>query len=267
MAKKKKFHRIEMVLYGVLSYPDLHQPKPFKGKTYYRTDILLDNDDPQLAVLKKKIHAVRVKTWGDDKTEWPDGARKRFIQDGNEREDQKTYEDKMYVSVSTQQPVPVIDPKGKAFSPALVKGGMFAKVAVCVSPWDNEGEEGMSIYLQGVMIDTTKEKLAGFGGGKSAKQLFGLEESDDEDDSDDDSEDQDDEDEDLPRSKKKKKPAKSRDFDEDDDSDEDESDDEDEDAPPKKSKKKPAKKKRPPVDEDEDDEDDSDDSDDEDEDY
>jgi hypothetical protein len=249
MAKKKKFHRIEMVLYGVLSYPDLHQPKPFKGKTYYRTDILFDNDDPQLAVLKKKINTVRVKTWGDDKTEWPDGAKKRFIQDGNEREDQKTYEDKMYVSVSTQQPVPVIDPKGKAFSAALVKGGMFAKVAVCISPWDNEGEEGMSIYLQGVMIDTSKEKLAGFGGGKSAKQLFGLEDSD-EDADESDGEEQEDEDEDLPRSKKKKRPPV--DEDEDDDSDEDESDDEDEDDEPAPKKKG---KKRPPADEDDEDED------------
>lgn len=244
MAKKKKFHRVEMVLYGVLSYPDLHQPKPYKGKTYYRTDILFDQDDPQLAVLKKKINEVRVKTWGSDKTEWPEGAKKRFIQDGNEREDQSTYEDKMYTSVSTQSPVPCIDPKGKAFSPQMVKGGMFAKVAVCISPWDNEGEEGMSIYLQGVMVDTTKEKLAGFGGGKSAKQLFGLEGEGEADSSDDEAEERqdDDEDEDLPRSKKKKKPPV--------DEDEDEEQDDEEPTPKKK-------KKRAPVDEDEDDEEDT----------
>jgi hypothetical protein len=243
MAKKKKFHRIEMRLRGVLSYPDLHNPKPYKGKIYYRTDILFDQDDPQLAVLKKKIHAVRVKTWGEDKTEWPDGAKKRFIQDGNEREDQSTYEDKFYVSVSTQSPVPVIDPKGKAFSPALVKGGMFADVAVCLSPWDNEGEEGMSIYLQGVMIDTSKERLSGFGGGKSARQLFGLEDSDDEDSDEDESEDEDDE-EDLPRRNKKKK-AKKQSFVDDDDrdipddqEDESENDEDEDDAPPKKKNKK-----------------------------
>jgi hypothetical protein len=266
MAKKKKFHRIEMVLYGVLSYPDLHQPKPFKGKTYYRTDVLLDSDDPQIAALKKKINTVRVKTWGDDKTEWPEGAKKRFIQDGNEREDQKTYEDKMYVSVSTQQPVPVIDPKGKAFSPALVKGGMFAKVAVCVSPWDNEGEEGMSIYLQGVMIDTSKEKLAGFGGGKSAKQLFGLESDDEDSDEDDESDDGDDEDEeDMPRGKKKKPAKKKRPVDEDEDEDEDSDDDDsdEDDTPPRRSKKKKNPSKTRDFDEDEDDE--SDDGDDEDE--
>lgn len=230
-----------MVLYGVLSYPDLHQPKPFKGKTYYRTDILFDQDDAQLAVLKKKIHEVRVKTWGADKTEWPEGAKKRFIQDGNEREDQKTYEDKMYVSVSTQQPVSVIDPKGKAFSAAMVKGGMFAKVAVCLSPWDNEGEEGMSIYLQAVMVDTTKEKLAGFGGGKSANQLFGLDSEEDESESEE-SEDEEDEEEDLPRSKKKKKAPVGEDESEDE---QPEDNDEEEEPAPKK------KKSKAPVDEDE----------------
>lgn len=233
MAKKKKFHRIEMVLYGVLSYPDLANPKPFKGKIYYRTDVLFDQDDPQLAILKKKIHTVRVKTWGDDKSEWPEGAKKSFIQDGNEREDQPTYQDKSYISVSTQQAVSVIDPKGKAFSSALVKGGMFAKVAVCISPWDNDGTEGMSIYLQAVMVDTTKEKLSGFGGGKSAKQLFGLgsEESDSDDDSE--GEDHEDEDEDLSPSQKKKASKKSKFEDEDesdDESDDDESDDDDDES-------------------------------------
>lgn len=238
MAKKKKFHRVEMVLYGVLSYPDLANPKPYKGKIYYRTDLLFDQDDPQLAVLKKKIHSVRVKTWGDDKTEWPEGARKRFIQDGNEREDQPTYADKSFVSVSTQQAVSVIDPKGKAFNAAMVKGGMFAKVAVCISPWDNEGEEGMSIYLQGVMVDTSKEKLPGFGGGKSAKQLFGLEDADEE--SDDEDEENEEEEDDKPRGKKKKPAKKVQDEDDEDDSDdESESDDEDdEDEAPTKKKKK-----------------------------
>jgi len=197
MAKKRKFERVEMVLYGVLSYPDLHQPKPYKGKIYYKTHVLFDQDDPQLAILKKKIKTVRVKNWGEDKDQWPEGAQKAFILDGNEREEEKAYKDKFYINVSSQQQVPVIDYKGKNFSPAMVKGGMFAKVAVCISPWDNEGEEGMSIYLQGVMIDTSKEKLPGFGGGKTAKQLFGLDKLDDSM--------EDDDDEDAPRGKKKSK--------------------------------------------------------------
>lgn len=233
MAKKRKFERVEMVLHGVLSYPDLHNPKPFKGKIYRRTDVLFEQDDPQLAVLKKKLNQLRIKTWGEDKSEWPEGARKRFIQDGNEREDQPTYEGKFFITASTQSEVPVIDTKGKTFSPAMVKGGMFAKVAVCLSPWENEGDEGMSIYLQGVMVDLTKEKLPGFGGGKSVKQLFGLEDDDsDGDDSDDDdtSDDAEDDEEDMPRGKKSKK----RPVDEEDDND---SDSDLDDEPPVKKKK------------------------------
>lgn len=224
MSKKKKFERIELVVYGVLSYPDLANPKPYKGKIYYRTDVLFEQDDPQIAVLKKKINQVRVKTWGDDKEEWPEGARKSFIKDGNEREDQSTYQDKSYITVSTQQAVPVIDYKGRNFSAQMVKGGVFAKVALCISPWDNDGEEGLSVYLQGVMVDTSKEKLPGFGGGKSAKQMFGLEDSDDgeSEEEDDDAEDHEDEEEDLP--KKKKKPAKKVVEEEDEDESEDDED-------------------------------------------
>lgn len=248
MAKKKKFHRIEMVLYGVLSYPDVHNPKPFKGKTYYRTDVLFDKDDPQLAVLKKKINRVRVETWGDDKSEWPEKAVKRFIQDGDEREDQTTYHEKFYVTASSQNPIPVIDPKGKTFSTAMVKGGMFAKVAICISPWENEGEEGMNIYLQGIMVDTTKEKLAGFGGGKSAKQLFGLESEDEDSDSDDSDED---DEEDMPRGKKK--PAKKSRYDDEDESDDDADEDEDTDEDDEEDSPPPRKKKKVKVTADEDD--------------
>lgn len=219
MAKKKKLERIEMVVYGVVSYPDIVNPKPFKSKIYYRTDVLLESDDPQIVALKKKINKVRVLNWGEDKDEWPEKARKRFIQDGNTREDQKTYHDKMFITCSSQNPIPVIDPKGKTFNPAMLKGGMFAKVAICISPWNNDGEEGMSIYLQGIMVDTSKQKLAGFGGGKSAKRLFGLED-DGPDTDDDDSEENTDDEDDMPA--KKKKAGKKTSF-----MDEDQRDDED----------------------------------------
>ena len=253
MAKKKKVHRIEMIVHGVLSYPDLHNPKPFKGKIYYRTDVLLDNDDPQIAALKKKLHKLRVDAFGDDKTEWPDKAKKKFIQDGNEREDQPAYKDKAYITASTQTPVPVVTPNGKPFSAQMVKGGMTAKVAVCLSNWtDPDGEEGVSIYLQGVMIDPSVDRLPGFGGGKSAKQLFNIKDEDEgeDEDSEEDASDEEDDEEDQPRSKKKKPaPKKKRppvDEEEDDDSDEeseeDEDDYEDEDDMPKAKSKKSSKK-------------------------
>lgn len=208
----KKIERIEMVLYGVLSYPEIHNPKPYKGKVYYRTDILFDKEDAQLAVLKKKINKVRVAMWGDDKEEWPKKATKIFIGDGNERGDLPTYHDKDYISVSTQTPIQAIDPKGKNFSNQMVKGGMFAKVAVQISPWkDPDGEEGLSVYLQGIMVDTSKEKLSGFGGGKSARQLFGLDSEGEVDDVQEDDSDagevNEDEKEDLPRSSHKNKKA------------------------------------------------------------
>src|SRR5258708_1877716 len=131
---KKKKVALELTLWDVcLSYPDLHEPKPYKGKTYYKTDCLLDEDHSQLGELRAAIKKVKQEAFGTDTSEWPDGAKKKFVQDGNEREDQPAYKDKLYVSAATQTPVPVVDLKGKSFNPQAVKGGMFANVAIRIS--------------------------------------------------------------------------------------------------------------------------------------
>jgi hypothetical protein len=254
--KKKKPAAIEMTLWNViLSYPDLHDPKPYKGKIYYRTDILLEKDHPQLKELRMALKSVKIDVWGDDETEWPEKGNP-YILNGDEREDQPGYADRRYVTASTQTPVPVVDPKGKTFNPQMVKGGMFANVAVRISGWEFDGDVGVSIYLQGVQIDTSKPSL-NFGGGKSVKQMFSRDDDDADDSDSDDTEESDDEDEDdRPRGKakpsSKKRPA--RDEDEDDDADSDDGDDAEEDEDDQPRKKKVGKKK-PSRNFDEDDED------------
>lgn len=211
--KKRKPKRPfqELTIWGaILSYPDLHNPKPFKGKTYFQSDVLLDADHPDLAKLKKAITKVRTAYWGEDKSEWvkPD---KPLIQNGDKREDQKGYAGKFFITPKSQFPVDVVNKKGKPFDPQMVRGGMFANVAVRVAAWENEGDQGVSIYLQGIMIDTDKKAL-NFGGGRSVKQMFNLGRDDD------DMDESDDDDDDEPRGKKKK--GFSFDDDEDDDSEE-----------------------------------------------
>lgn len=246
--KKKKMAAIEMTLWDViLSYPDLHDPKPYKGKIYYRTDVLLEKDHPQLKELRLALKGIKVDVWGDDETEWPEKGNP-YILNGDEREDQPGYVGRRYITASTQTPVPVVDPKGKSFNAQMVKGGMFANVAVRISAWEFDGDEGVSIYLQGVQIDTSKPSL-NFGGGKSVKQMFSRD--------DDDADDSDDEDEDDQPRKKKKRPSRDEDEDGEDD-DTEESDDDDEDDRPR-GKAKP--KKRPARDEDEDNSDDEDEDD------
>lgn len=178
MAVKKKKKRVkkpfqELTLWGVvLSYPDLHEPKPFRGKTYWQSDVLMEPDHPDLAKLRKAIKKVRTDYWGADESEWikPD---KPLIQNGDKREDQKGYAGKFFLTPKSQFPIDVVDPRGKPFNAQMVKGGMFANVAVRVAAWENDGDQGVSIYLQGVMIDT-KKKALNFGGGKSIKQMFNL---------------------------------------------------------------------------------------------
>lgn len=247
--KKKKKAAVEMTLWDViLSYPDLHDPKPYKGKIYYRTDVLLENDHPQLKDLRLNIKKVKVETWGTDESEYP-VAENPLIKKGDDREDQTGYKGRRYITPSTQTPVPVVDLKGKVFNPQMVKGGMFANVAIRISAWEFDGDEGISIYLQGVQIDTSKASL-NFGGGKSVKQMFSRdeEENSDDDDVDSDDSDSDEDDGDGPDSDE-----------ENGDSDSDTSDDDtDEDEPRSKKKKnsKSGKKSKPEYEDDEDSNDD-----------
>lgn len=247
--KKTKKAAVELTIWGgILSYPDLHDPKPYKGKVYFKTDVLLDSDDPQLDTIRKAIKSVKQKSWGKDESEWPE-AKNPLIKNGDKREDQKGYAGKRYVSPSTQTPVPVVDLKGKPFNPQSVKGGMFGNIAVRISAWEFDGDEGVSIYLQGVQIDTSKPSL-NFGGGKSVKQMFSRDDGDDEEESEDESdeENEEEEDEEAPR-KKKKKPVRDDDEDEEESDDEEESEDDDEesdsdeeeDEKPRKKKKKPSR--------------------------
>lgn len=238
--KGKKKAAVDKTLWDViLSYPDLYDPKPFKGNIRYRTDVLMDKDHPQLGELRAAIKKVKTEAWGPDKSEWPEptsnAGNRPLLFDGNEREDQKGYKDRMYITPSTQTPVPVIGPNGKEFNPQMVKGGMFGNVAIRISAWDRDGDEGVSIYLQGVQIDTKKPSL-NFGGGKSVKQMFSQDEEDESDSNDENSEDEDEDDQ--PRSKKKKTKPSSDDEDEDSSESDDSDDSEDEEEPSPKKKKK-----------------------------
>lgn len=233
--KKKSKAAVDLTLWDViLSYPDLHQPKPYKGKIYYRTDVLLEQDHPQLKELRAKLKEVKIEAFGDDETEWPEDGNP-YIQNGDEREDSQGYKGRKYITASTQTPVPVVDPKGKTFNAQMVKGGMFANVAIRIAEWEYDGDVGVSIYLQGVQIDTSKPGL-NFGGGKSVKQMFDLGDDDEDDEDAEDTDGDDENEEDKPR-KKKKKPARDDDEDEEESDGEDEADDED-DAPRSSKKKK-----------------------------
>lgn len=197
--KKKPSH--ELTLWDVvLSYPDLFEPKPYKGKIYYSIDVILDKTDAQVKELKTAVHDVCVEAFGEDQSEWPEKI--AGVQNGDDREDQQGYKGKRFIKAQTQQPVPVVDFSGKSFNPQLVKGGMYGNVAVNICAWEFDGDQGVSIYLQGVQIDTKKKGL-NFGGGKSVEQMFARNgrKANDGDDGDEDYDSQDDE----PRKSKKKK--------------------------------------------------------------
>lgn len=213
--KKKKSEAVEMTLWGViLSYPDLHNPKPYKGKIYYTLDALMDKTDPQVKALKAAIKEVCVAAWGDDESEWPEKI--PTVQNGDEREDSKGYAGRRFIKASTQSAVPVVDPRGKEFNPQMVKGGMFANVAIRISSWEFDGDEGISIYLQGVQIDTSKKSL-NFGGGRTVEKMFARADADedtgeDEDYDNDSSDDDEDEDYTPPKKAKKSRPVQDEDY-------------------------------------------------------
>lgn len=231
MAKEKNPKSAELVVKALISFPNLTKPDKF-GR--FRVDCLFTLDDKQPGIIRKAIKKVGAAAFGEDREEWPKKARKKFVREGNEREDQPTYKDKLYISANSNNPPACIDLAGKNINPALVRAGMEAKVSINVTAWENEKfGEGISIYLQGIMLDPTQQPQPGFGGAKNGKQLFKdhLEAEDSESDEDDEGEDNEDEEEDQPPKKKKKKRPVDEDEDEEEDeeSDDDESDEDDED--------------------------------------
>jgi hypothetical protein len=241
---------VEVELWDViLSYPQLHEPKPYNGKITYSVEILMEEDSQARQDLKKAIFKLAKETWGPDKSEWPDKV--AMIKDGNEKSDSKGYEGRFFIKATSKNPVEVIDQKNKEFNAQSVRGGMYANVAVNVSIWDNDSGEGLSVWLHSIQIITNK-KGEDFGGGKPAADRFKKKSSSSRDE-DEDQDDTDDEDEDeKPSKKSKKKTSKHEDDDEDEDekpvrkskkpevAEDDEEDEEDEDErPTKKAKKKP----------------------------
>lgn len=243
--KSTKKKNIELTLWDVnLSFPDIANPQPFKGKTYYRTDVIMKPKSQALKSLQNALDSIYTAWFGDDESEWPTPETKNekpHIQNGDEREDQKGYTGNRFIVAKTQSPVPVIDLDEKAFNPKLVKGGMFANVAVSVSYWEFDGDEGVTIYLQGIQIDTEKPAL-NYGGGRSVKAMFKRGEDEDDFDADEDSDDEDEEEEER-RPSKNKKPSR----------DEDE-DEEEEEEPVRKKKKRPVREEEEDEDEEEEDE-------------
>lgn len=223
MAKKKKLTEEVNLRNVILSFPNLGG-QMFKGKMNYNTDVLLESNDPQVKLLRRAIKTVCAEAFGDDRSEWPEKI--PSINDGDERADQKGYPGRVWIKASSKYPIEVVDAKGEPMTPEMVRGGAYANVAINVSKWDNEGEEGVSLYLAGVMVDTKKKGLD-FGGGKSVMERFKKGKDD---------EDQDDEEEDE-KPKNKKRPV-----DEDEDMDKDSTDSEDDEEDytlPKKKRKKP----------------------------
>lgn len=171
----------------IASYPNL---TPDRADEFGRLtcDLLFDKSSKehmaQLDALKKKIHKVKVAAYGADKEEWPDEIRKSKIKDGDEREDQPTYHDRFCVTVATgvQHGVDAIDTSGKPYDVSKIRGGMLVDVIVRIAPWTHKNKkgtvlkEGVSLYLQGFMIDPKRETMPGFGGKPNLASEFGVNE-------------------------------------------------------------------------------------------
>lgn len=250
-AAKAKLPSKELVIWDcILSYPVLDKPKLFKGNLYYSIDGLLEKNDAQCKEIRTAIKEIAVEMFGEDESEWPEKI--HMLQNGDDNQDSKGYKGRRFFKASTKNfgPANVIDANGKPFNPAMVKGGMYGNIAINISGWENEGDYGISIYLQGVQVDAKKPYEA-FGGGKSAAQLFGTDKDDDDTDTDEDDVDADDadgeEEEEEQTSKKssssKKKKSRIVEEEEDEDLDEDTNDGDDQDEEPR-SKKSSVKSKK-----------------------
>lgn len=166
----------------IASYPNLTEPDDFGRLT---CDILFDKADKkhmaQLDALKKKILKVKTANYGTDKAEWSPDTKKVLVKDGDEREDQPTYNNRYAITVTTNEKfgVDAIDTAGRPFDISKIRGGMLVDVLVRVAPYSYEKKgkvikEGVSLYLQGFMIDPARPVIQGFGGRPNLASEFGV---------------------------------------------------------------------------------------------
>lgn len=151
-----------------LSFPNVTAPDEKYG-VYTANGV----GDPNSAEMKhvKSVLADALKTFDLDPAEAKLPLVKEMTKDpnapANSRKPKKIATGKLVLKSKSQRPPAVFDSKGKEINPKGldIRGGTLARVQGFISPYDMNGNEGISFTLTGVQIIRLAEgrKSAGFG--------------------------------------------------------------------------------------------------------
>lgn len=163
-----------------VSYASVFEPKLNKlsGKMEYSLDALFDKEENDLKELVGLINKAVEEMWPDKKTR-PKKIKTDIIKDGDEKENDPTYNGCWYVKLKSQTKPTVVGTKRQADGSFVVLeseddfySGCYARAMVTVKAYDHEGvSRGVAIYLGNIQKLADGEPLGG--GNRDPKEDFG----------------------------------------------------------------------------------------------
>ena len=169
MMEKKKQSTIRTPLARV-SYANVYKAKAYKDQKPKFSCDLIFKPGADLSELNRAIHQAKVAQWGADKSRWPRKMREP-IKDGSEKEGQKEYQNRKYITPSNEHRPYVVDRDLQPIPPESNEfySGCFAYAAVRVKAYDSPMNKGVAIYLEGLVKAKDGDK---FGGSSRPEDVF-----------------------------------------------------------------------------------------------
>ena len=161
---------------GQFSYPNLFKPRRNNlnkddKREFYSVDILFDKNT-DITILNQGIQAAIEKKLGADKTKYPKKINLP-LKDGDEKGTQE-YQGKYYITCkcdASRGKLQVFDRNRRQLeSESDIVGGDFGHVLLNFFYYDANGNKGVSVGLNGVML--VEKSSEPFSGDKSAFEAF-----------------------------------------------------------------------------------------------
>lgn len=176
---------------GIISYPHLFKPMPYKNSApKFSATLLIPKEDKNgnptdMSAVKNAIKKTKIDTWGADPKKWPADLI-LLIKDGDSEECQDNPECAghwvLKTSSTEENPPQVIDREGDAITnPGDVYPGAICRLQLYAFPYGEldlkkRGERGITFVLKAVQKIKDGKAL---GNRKSAKEVFGAHEIED----------------------------------------------------------------------------------------
>lgn len=162
------------------SYANVFKPSKIDEKSDPKFNItMLFDEDDDLSALRKAAHYAAVEKWGKDKAAWPKKRRMPFRKGNEDKPDDKTYKDKIFVYASSKEESPpgVYDQRKKAITEESgdFYSGCYARAVLIAFHYKKAGNEGISFALRNVQKWEDGEKLSGNKGAADFDDALGNE--------------------------------------------------------------------------------------------